>query len=301
MHQTALPCPPRHCGRAVALPQDVLTMASHTTDGNTRPTHLPNHQQRQLTMARSSSASWAVNTSTSGPNRPLTATRTGSKPCPAGTGSPRSASTDPPRNSSTAPGPQETSPKPEPPRWGQTSADRWGRSTVGREQAGTASGVLNTSRQLGGALAVAIFGALLARPGGFDSGVRISLLIAGAIALVTAAMTAGYPPSPGQRRVHRGGTLVTPNRATSAGWLKWAPAVRRPTCRRARSRPRKGCVGRRAGCRRPCKRSDHAGCNPIRRSSRWHWALAPSSLPPADFPEAMVIDDRDPPPGRYWL
>ena len=37
MHQTALPCPPRHCGRAVALPQDVLTMASHTTDGNPTP------------------------------------------------------------------------------------------------------------------------------------------------------------------------------------------------------------------------------------------------------------------------
>jgi hypothetical protein len=77
-------------------------------------------------------------------------------------------------------------------------ADRRARSTVGREQAGTASGVLNTSRQLGGALAVAIFGALLARPGGFDSGVRISLLIAGAIALVTAAMTAGYLRVPGR-------------------------------------------------------------------------------------------------------
>ena len=36
-------------------------MASHTTDRNTRPTTSPNDQQRQHTMARSSSAWWAVN------------------------------------------------------------------------------------------------------------------------------------------------------------------------------------------------------------------------------------------------
>ena len=54
-------------------------------------------------------------------------------------------------------------------------------------RAGTASGVFNTSRQLGGALAVAGFGALLATPAGFLQGLRTSLLIAAAVALAAAA------------------------------------------------------------------------------------------------------------------
>jgi MFS family permease len=53
-------------------------------------------------------------------------------------------------------------------------------------RAGTASGMFNTSRQVGGALAVAVFGALLAQPGPFLSGLRVSLLIAGAVALAAA-------------------------------------------------------------------------------------------------------------------
>jgi DHA2 family methylenomycin A resistance protein-like MFS transporter len=51
--------------------------------------------------------------------------------------------------------------------------------------AGTASGVFNTSRQLGGALAVAVFGALLAHPDTFLSGVRTSVLIAAGVAALT--------------------------------------------------------------------------------------------------------------------
>ena len=54
---------------------------------------------------------------------------------------------------------------------------------------GTAGAVFNTSRQLGGALAVAVFGALLATPAGFDSGLRLSLLLAAVIA-AAAALTA---------------------------------------------------------------------------------------------------------------
>ncbi|MFB7447605.1 hypothetical protein [Streptomyces sp. NPDC056194] len=57
------------------------------------------------------------------------------------------------------------------------------------ERADTASGVLNTSRQTGGALAVAVFGALVAEPSGFVHGLRISLLIAAATVLVTVAAT----------------------------------------------------------------------------------------------------------------
>jgi EmrB/QacA subfamily drug resistance transporter len=52
--------------------------------------------------------------------------------------------------------------------------------------AGSASGVFNTSRQLGGALAIAVFGALLAQPAGLAHGLRLSLLIAAAVAAVAA-------------------------------------------------------------------------------------------------------------------
>jgi EmrB/QacA subfamily drug resistance transporter len=54
--------------------------------------------------------------------------------------------------------------------------------------AGTASGVFNTSRQIGGALAVAVFGALLAEPTGFQHGLRLSLLLAAAVAVLAAAV-----------------------------------------------------------------------------------------------------------------
>jgi MFS transporter, DHA2 family, methylenomycin A resistance protein len=54
-------------------------------------------------------------------------------------------------------------------------------------RAGTASGVFNTSRQIGGALAIAVFGALLADPGTFLQGLRSSLSIAAVVALAAAA------------------------------------------------------------------------------------------------------------------
>jgi MFS family permease len=51
---------------------------------------------------------------------------------------------------------------------------------------GTASGLFNTSRQFGGALAVAVFGALLADPATFHGGILASLLVAAAVALCAA-------------------------------------------------------------------------------------------------------------------
>jgi MFS transporter, DHA2 family, methylenomycin A resistance protein len=58
---------------------------------------------------------------------------------------------------------------------------------VAAERAGTASGVLNTSRQIGGALAVAVFGALIADRGHLAAGRETSLLIAAAAVLLTTA------------------------------------------------------------------------------------------------------------------
>ncbi|GGU24261.1 MFS transporter [Streptomyces daghestanicus] len=59
------------------------------------------------------------------------------------------------------------------------------------DRAGTASGLLNALRQTGGALAVALFGGLLAEPGGgFSlSGMRLGLLVVGALLLATAALS----------------------------------------------------------------------------------------------------------------
>ena len=58
-------------------------------------------------------------------------------------------------------------------------------NSVPGHRAGVASGVFNTSRQLGGALAVAVFGALLTDPATFLDGVRASVLIAAGVAAVT--------------------------------------------------------------------------------------------------------------------
>jgi DHA2 family methylenomycin A resistance protein-like MFS transporter len=60
--------------------------------------------------------------------------------------------------------------------------------------AGTASGVFNTSRQVGGALAIAVFGGLLAHPVTFMNGVRTSLLIA-AVVVAVAVLAAFRLPS----------------------------------------------------------------------------------------------------------
>src|SRR5919202_2978752 len=59
-------------------------------------------------------------------------------------------------------------------------------NSVPGRRVGTASGVFNTSRQVGGALAVAVFGALLAQPATFMQGLRTSLLIAAGVALAAA-------------------------------------------------------------------------------------------------------------------
>ncbi|MEN2416503.1 MFS transporter [Streptomyces rimosus] len=66
---------------------------------------------------------------------------------------------------------------------------------VPADRAGTASAVLNTARQVGGAIAVAVFGALLAGADTFLSGVRWSMLLAVAGLLLTAGAAATLPRS----------------------------------------------------------------------------------------------------------
>jgi EmrB/QacA subfamily drug resistance transporter len=75
---------------------------------------------------------------------------------------------------------------------------------VPARRAGVASGAFNTSRQLGGALAIAVFGALLANRATFLPGLRDSLLIAACVALAAAAVSVVIRPSaePAERRQH---------------------------------------------------------------------------------------------------
>ncbi len=70
--------------------------------------------------------------------------------------------------------------------------------TVPADRAGTASAVLNTARQVGGAIAVAVFGALLAGADTFLSGMRWSMLLTAAGLLLTAGAAAALP-RPGLR------------------------------------------------------------------------------------------------------
>ncbi|MFG3281566.1 MFS transporter [Streptomyces sp. NPDC048111] len=64
---------------------------------------------------------------------------------------------------------------------------------VPADRAGTASAVLNTARQVGGAIAVAVFGALLAGADTFLSGMRWGMLIAAAGLLLAAGAAATLP------------------------------------------------------------------------------------------------------------
>ncbi|MDA8286421.1 MAG: MFS transporter [Actinomycetota bacterium] len=63
------------------------------------------------------------------------------------------------------------------------------------ERAGTASGVLNTFRQMGGSLGVAAVGAVIASQGQFMAGVPVSLAAAAVLVTITAIATIGLRPA----------------------------------------------------------------------------------------------------------
>ncbi|MET8179815.1 MFS transporter [Streptomyces sp. NPDC005336] len=72
--------------------------------------------------------------------------------------------------------------------------------SVPAQQTGTASGVFNTSRQLGGALAVAVFGALIADQAHFLPGLRLSLVLAALATLAAGAASLCLRPAPADPR-----------------------------------------------------------------------------------------------------
>jgi MFS family permease len=73
---------------------------------------------------------------------------------------------------------------------------------VPARRAGVASGVFNTSRQVGGALAVAVFGALLASRATFLPGLRDSLFTAAAAVLGAAAVSLLLKPGRAGASLH---------------------------------------------------------------------------------------------------
>ena len=77
------------------------------------------------------------------------------------------------------------------------------------DQAGMAAGLLNSSRQVGGTLAVAVFGAMISHRASFLPGMRGSLLIA-VVVLFAAAAAAFTLPRPRQPAHSAVGTAVSP-------------------------------------------------------------------------------------------
>ncbi|HEX3055714.1 MAG TPA: MFS transporter, partial [Gaiellaceae bacterium] len=59
---------------------------------------------------------------------------------------------------------------------------------VAADRAGTASGLLNTARQLGGSLGVAVFGAIVATQTSFASGARLDLRVTAVLLLIVGAL-----------------------------------------------------------------------------------------------------------------
>jgi DHA2 family methylenomycin A resistance protein-like MFS transporter len=60
--------------------------------------------------------------------------------------------------------------------------------SVDKARSGVAAGVLNSTRQTGSVLGVALFGSLLGQAGGFLSGARASLVIAAMLLIAAAAI-----------------------------------------------------------------------------------------------------------------
>jgi DHA2 family methylenomycin A resistance protein-like MFS transporter len=67
--------------------------------------------------------------------------------------------------------------------------------SVPHHLAGTASGVFNTFRQMGGSLGVAAFGAVVASQASFRSGLHLSLTVTAVLVILTAAASLALRPA----------------------------------------------------------------------------------------------------------
>jgi DHA2 family methylenomycin A resistance protein-like MFS transporter len=76
------------------------------------------------------------------------------------------------------------------------------------ERAGTASGVLNTARQMGGSLGVAVFGAVIATQASFVSGLRLDFGITALLLILAAGAALRLRPS------ERANTKLAPTERT---------------------------------------------------------------------------------------
>lgn len=71
--------------------------------------------------------------------------------------------------------------------------------SVAKEHAGIASGALNSARQTGAVLGVAVLGAVIASGSSVSSGARIALVVAGVVLLAGAGVVVAYVGRPAQK------------------------------------------------------------------------------------------------------
>lgn len=71
--------------------------------------------------------------------------------------------------------------------------------SVAKEQAGIASGALNSARQTGAVLGVAVLGAVIASGSSVSSGTQVALVVAGVVLLAGAGVVAAYIGRPAQK------------------------------------------------------------------------------------------------------
>lgn len=105
------------------------------------------------------------------------------------------------------------------------------------ERVGIASGVLNTSRQLGSALAVGVFGALVAHRESSLHGLQVSLLLAALLRLAAAAASLFQGKLPGTARPRAIDEGFPPHALTRWDTLRHSQMLDQPVLQHMRTSP----------------------------------------------------------------